>query len=226
LRADLAKAHEQQWRALYARHAASAFEYSPAAKGARRIRNLSLGYIAATKAKDAPVLAFAQFEAADNMTDRLAALGNLANGDADQREAALDIFYHRYRDNALVLDKWFSTQALSARADTLEATQLLLKHPDFTLTNPNRFRALVGAFSVNQRWFHRGDGAGYALLADQIIALDPINPQTAAKMVPPLGRWQRFDELRQSQMRSQLTRIAGTVGLSKDVYEQVTKSLG
>jgi aminopeptidase N len=226
LRADLAKSHEQQWRALYARHAASAFEYSPAAKGARRIRNLSLGYIAATKAKDAPVLAFAQFEAADNMTDRLAALGNLANGDAVQREAALDIFYHRYRDNALVLDKWFSTQALSARADTLEATQLLLKHPDFTLTNPNRFRALVGAFSVNQRWFHRGDGAGYALLADQIIALDPINPQTAAKMVPPLGRWQRFDELRQSQMRSQLTRITGTVGLSKDVYEQVTKSLG
>jgi aminopeptidase N len=226
LRADLAKAHEQQWRALYARHAASAFEYSPAAKGARRIRNLSLGYIAATKAKDAPVLAFAQFEAADNMTDRLAALGNLANGDADQREAALDIFYHRYRDNALVLDKWFSTQALSARADTLEATQLLLKHPDFTLTNPNRFRALVGAFSVNQRWFHRGDGAGYALLADQIIALDPINPQTAAKMVPPLGRWQRFDELRQSQMRAQLSRIAGTAGLSKDVFEQVTKSLG
>jgi aminopeptidase N len=226
LRADLAKAHEPQWRTLYARHAASAFEYSPAAKGARRIRNLSLGYLAATKAKDAAALAFAQFEASDNMTDRLAALGNLANGDAVQREAALDIFYHRYRDNALVLDKWFSTQALSARADTLEATQLLLKHPDFALTNPNRFRALVGAFSVNQRRFHRADGAGYALLADQILALDPINPQTAAKMVPPLGRWQRFDELRQSQMRGQLSRIAGTGGLSKDVYEQVTKSLG
>ena len=226
LRADLAKAHEKQWRALYARHAASKFEYSPAAKGARRIRNLSLGYIAATKATDAATLAFAQFEAADNMTDRLAALGNLANGEADQREAVLDIFYHRYRDNALVLDKWFSTQALSARADTLEAVQTLMKHPDFTLTNPNRFRALVGAFSVNQRWFHRADGAGYALLADQIIALDPINPQTAAKMVPPLGRWQRFDELRQSTMRSQLSRIAGTAGLSKDVHEQVTKSLG
>ncbi len=226
LRADLAKAHELQWRALYAKHTALAFEYSPAAKGARRIRNLSLGYIAATKVPDAAQMAFAQFEATDNMTDRLAALGNLANGDADQREAALDIFYHRYRDNALVLDKWFSTQALSARADTLEAVQTLMKHPDFTLSNPNRFRALVGAFSVNQRWFHRADGAGYALLADQIIALDPINPQTAAKMVPPLGRWQRFDELRQSQMRSQLSRIAGTTGLSKDVFEQVTKSLG
>ena len=226
LRTDLAKAHDAQWRALYAKHAADKFEYSPQAKGARRIRNLSLGYIAATKAADAPTLAFAQFEDADNMTDRLAALGNLANDDAVQREAALDIFYHRYRDNALVLDKWFSTQALSARADTLEAVQTLMKHPDFTLTNPNRFRALVGAFSVNQRWFHRADGAGYALLADQVIALDPINPQTAAKMVPPLGRWQRFDELRQNQMRSQLSRIAGTAGLSKDVFEQVTKSLG
>jgi aminopeptidase N len=226
LRADLAKAHETHWRTLYAKHAAASFAYSPAAKGARRIRNLALGYISATKATDAPMLAFAQFEAADNMTDRLAALGNLANGDADQREAALDIFYHRYRDNALVLDKWFSTQALSARGDTLEATQALLKHPDFTLQNPNRFRALVGAFSVNQRWFHRADGAGYALLADQIIALDPINPQTAAKMVPPLGRWQRFDDLRQNQMREQLSRIADTTGLSKDVYEQVTKSLG
>ncbi len=226
LRSDLAKAHEHQWRALYVKHAAAKFEYSPSAKGARRIRNLSLGYISATKASDAPALAFAQFDAADNMTDRLAALGNLANGDADQREAALDIFYHRYRDNALVLDKWFSVQALSARPDTLEAVALLLKHPDFTVNNPNRFRALVGAFSVNQRWFHRADGAGYALLADQIIALDPINPQTAAKMVPPLGRWQRFDDLRQNQMETQLARIASTSGLSKDVFEQVSKSLG
>ena len=225
LRTDIAKAHAQQWRALYAKHAAVAFEYSPAAKGARRIRNLALGYISATKAPDAAAMAFAQFEAADNMTDRLAALGNLANGDADQREPALDIFYHRYRDNALVLDKWFSTQALSARPDTLDATKALLKHPDFTLHNPNRFRALVGAFSVNQRWFHRADGAGYALLADQIIALDPINPQTAAKMVPPLGRWQRFDETRQIEMRRQLQRIVDTPGLSKDVYEQASKSL-
>ncbi len=226
LRADIALAHEATWRAIYAQHSVNRFEYSPAAKGARRIRNLALGYISAAKAADAPTMAFAQFEAADNMTDRLAALGNLANGDADQRDAALGIFYQRYRDNALVLDKWFSTQALSARSDTLDTTKALLSHPDFTLSNPNRFRSLVGAFSVNQRAFHRADGAGYALLADQIIALDPINPQTAAKMVPPLGRWQRFDELRQEAMRAELSRIARTAGLSKDVYEQVSRSLG
>ncbi len=226
LRYDLAIVHAATWRALYDQHGASAFEYSPAAKGARRIRNLSLGYISATKAADAPALAFAQLEAADNMTDRLAALGTLANGEAAERDTALALFHDRYRDNALVLDKWFSVQALSARPDTLDAVTALLAHSDFTLTNPNRFRALVGAFSVNQRWFNRADGAGYALLADQIIALDPINPQTAAKMVPPLGRWRRFDEARQAMIRVQLARIAGTAGLSKDVYEQASKSLG
>ena len=102
----------------------------------------------------------------------------------------------------------------------------LLTHPDFTLTNPNRFRSLVGAFSVNQRAFHRADGAGYELLASQIAALDPINPQTAAKMVPALGRWRRFDAARQAKMRAALERILATPGLSKDVFEQVSKSLG
>ena len=225
LRADLAIAHEGIWRDLYARHAAPHFEYSPAAKGARRIRNLSLGYIAAAKAEDGAALALAQFEAADNMTDRLAALGTLANSEAPQRTDALSAFYDRFRDNALVIDKWFSTQALSVRADTVRAVQSLLEHPDFTLKNPNRFRALVGAFSVNQRRFHGADGAGYALLADQIIALDPINPQTAAKMVPALGRWRRFDARRQVLMKAALEQIAGVAGVSKDVYEQVSKSL-
>jgi aminopeptidase N len=124
-----------------------------------------------------------------------------------------------------VLDKWFSTQAFSARADTVETVAALLTHPDYTLNNPNRVRAVIGAFSYNQRWFHRADGAGYALLTDQIIALDPINPQTAAKMVPPLGRWRRFDEARQALMRVQLERIAGAKGVSKDVFEQASKSL-
>ncbi len=225
LRADLATTHAATWRENHAKLAAPRFEYSPAAKGARRLRNLSLGYISATNALDAAALAFEQFSDAHNMTDRLAALGTLANGNADERIAALDVFYQRYRDNPLVLDKWFSTQAFSARADTVETVTALLTHPDYTLNNPNRVRAVIGAFSYNQRWFHRADGAGYALLADQIIALDPINPQTAAKMVPPLGRWRRFDEARQALMRAQLERIAGAKDVSKDVYEQASKSL-
>ena len=226
LRFDLGTAHAAIWRDLYARHRAAQFEYSPAAKGARRIRAVALGYITASKAPDAASLAFAMFGDADNMTDRMAGLTTLANGNSDERVAALDIFYNRYRTNALVLDKWFTTQALSARPDTVEAVTDLIAHPDFTLSNPNRFRAVVGAFSVNQRWFHRADGAGYALLADQILALDPINPQTAAKMVPALGRWRRFDEARQSKMRAALTRITETRGISKDVFEQASKSLG
>lgn len=225
LRVVLGKAHAKQWQTLYDTHAASSFVYSPSAKGARRIRNVALGYLAAANAHDGAALAFEQFKASDNMTDRLAALGTLANSEAEQRVPALDIFYQRYRDNPLVLDKWFATQALSTRTDTVAAVAELLHHPDFTLNNPNRFRALVWTFTGNQRAFNHSDGAGYALLADQIIALDPINAQTAAKMVPPLGRWRRFDEGRQELMRAALERILAAPGLSKDVFEQASKSL-
>jgi len=225
LRADLGRELLSNWQAAFAANAPTTFEYSPAAKGARRLRNVSLGYIVAASADDAGAQAFAQFDAADNMTDRMAALGTLANGDADQRVAALDIFYNRYRDDALVIDKWFSTQALSTRADTLEAVRALRAHADFTLTNPNRVRALVGAFSMNQQQFHAKSGEGYRFLADVLIALDSINPQTAAKLLPPLGRWRRFDEERQKLMRTELERILCHPGLSKDVFEQASKSL-
>ena len=225
LRVAIGKAHLPRWRALYEANAGRAFEYSPVGKGARRIRNVALGSIAAADPAEGATLAFAQFGAADNMTDRMAALMTLANGDAPERVAALDIFYNRYRGNALVIDKWFSTQALSMRSDTLAAVEELLRHPDFAYSNPNRFRALVGAFSVNQRAFHGSGGRGYAFLADQILALDPVNPQTAAKMVPPLGRWRRFDETRAGMMRAALERIVARPGVSKDVYEQASKSL-
>ncbi|MEP6784666.1 MAG: aminopeptidase N [Sphingomonadales bacterium] len=225
LRAEIATSHSVAWDRLYGAYRGRGFEYSPAAKGARRIRNVALGYLAVADVLMGAKTAFAQFEAADNMTDRMAALMTLANGDSDERTSALDIFYNRYRDNSLVIDKWFSTQALSTRTDTFDAVVDLMKHPDFTLTNPNRFRSLVGAFSVNQRAFHAADGRGYTLLADQIIALDPINPQTAAKMVPPLGRWRRFDTARQAMMRAALERIVTRPGISKDVLEQASKSL-
>lgn len=225
LRLDLGTTLNGEWRALYAKHRANGFTYSPTAKGARRLRNVALGYIAGSKASDLGSLAFTQFEASDNMTDRQAALGTLVNSDASERSVAIAAFYERYRDNPLVIDKWFTTQALSTRGDALEAAKALLRHGDFTLQNPNRVRSLVGAFSVNQRGFHDLSGDGYAFLADTIIALDPINPQTAAKLTPPLGRWRRFDEKRQALMRAQLERIVATSGLSKDVFEQASKSL-
>jgi aminopeptidase N len=191
-----------------------------------RLRTVALGYIAASGAEDAPGLAMRQFEQADNMTDRQGALGTLANSDAAQRTEALDAFYERYRDNALVLDKWFTVQALSTRDDTPDAVAALAQHPDFTLSNPNRLRALVGAFAANQRAFHEPSGRGYRFLADTILAVDKLNPQTAARLVPPLGRWRRFDETRAKLIQAELQRIVGTPGLSKDVFEQASKSLG
>ena len=226
LRRDLGKALEADWRAAYAQAAATgAFEYTPEAKGLRRLKSVALGYIAASGVGDAAEIAFRQFETADNMTDRQGALATLANGASNTRIAALDIFYNRYSDNALVLDKWFSTQALSSRDDTLDSVIELAGHRDFTLTNPNRARALVGAFSVNQRAFHAADGRGYRFVADQLIALDRINPQTAAKLLPPLGRWKRFTSDRAALMRAELERILAAPGLSRDSYEQASRSL-
>jgi aminopeptidase N len=226
LRGRLAETLEGEWRAAYAANAANRFEYSPAAKGARRLRTVALNYLMASGAPDAAALAKRQHDEADNMTDRQGALGALANSSAPEREAALAAFYERYRGDALVLDKWFTVQALSTRDDALDQVEALAAHRDFTLSNPNRMRALVGAFASNQRAFHHPSGRGYRFLADMILKVDRLNPQTAARLVPPLGRWRRFNEARQKLMRAELERIVATPGLSRDVFEQASKSLG
>ena len=224
LRAALGGRLEERWRGVYDGERRP-YAYTPEAKGLRRLRNAALGYLAAAGMADADKLAFTQFEAADNMTDRMGALTVLASGGSALREAALDAFYHRYRDNPLVLDKWFQAQALSTRDDAGAEVARLAQHPEFTLANPNRARSLLGAFGVNQRAFNAADGSGYRFLADQLIALDRLNPQTAAKLLPPLGRWRRFDETRAALMRAELERIVGTPGRSKDLFEQASKSL-
>jgi aminopeptidase N len=225
LRHDIASAHAAHWARLHDDLAAQQFEYSPAAKGRRRLRNAALGYLALVDPAAGAARALAQFDATDNMTDRYAALMTLANGDSPERPIALAAFYERYRADALTLDKWFQVQSMAMRADTVDAVAALTRHPDFSISNPNRFRALIGGFGVNQRWFHGSDGRGYALYADQLLALDPVNAQTAAKMIPPLGRWRRFDDRRATLMRAQLERMLAVSGLSKDVFEQVSKSL-
>ncbi|HEX4737754.1 MAG TPA: aminopeptidase N [Allosphingosinicella sp.] len=225
LRGELGRALEADWRDAYGRNAANRYEYSPAAKGARRLRTVALNYLLAAGAEDAPALAKRQYDEADNMTDRQGALAALAGTDAPERPGALAAFYERYKSDALVLDKWFMVQALSPRDDTAEAVERLAKHPDFTLANPNRMRSLVGAFAMNQRAFHDASGRGYRFLADMILAVDKMNPQTAARLVPALGRWKRFGPERQALMKAELERIVGTPGLSKDVFEQASKSL-
>jgi aminopeptidase N len=159
------------------------------------------------------------------MTDRQGALGILVSLDAPEREAALGAFYERFRTDALVLDKWFALLAAAQRPDTVDQVLKLAGHPDFALTNPNRLRALAGTFGGNHWAFHSPDGRGYAFLADMILAADQLNPQVAARLVPSFGRWRRFEPRRAELMRQALERIVAAPGLSKDVFEQVSKSL-
>jgi aminopeptidase N len=214
--------------ALLAAHrsdGAAGHDLSPAAKGVRRLRSVSLGLLAAANEAKAAGLAKAQFDSADNMTDRQGGLGVLVSLDAPERQAALDAFYDRFRDDPLVLDKWFALQASAQRKDTVDQVLKLASHPDFAMTNPNRLRSLAGTFGANHWAFHSADGRGYAFLADMIIAADKLNPQIAARLVPPFGRWRRFEPKRAALMRAALERIVATPGLSKDVFEQVSKSL-
>jgi aminopeptidase N len=195
--------------------------------GRRALRNVCLSYIAAGEWREGARLAKAQFDAGANMTDVLAALAVLVDTDCPERAEALAAFYERWRDDPLVVDKWFAMQARSSLPGTTEAVRRLAEHPAFTRSNPNRVRALVGSFAQgNQLYFHDASGEGYAFLADEVIALDKPNPTTAARLVQPLGQWRRYDSARQGLMRAQLDRILATPRLSPNTYEMVSKSLG
>jgi aminopeptidase N len=198
---------------------------SKEAKGARRLRTIALNLLAAGDEARGAQLAKAQFDNADNMTDRQGALVVLASLDAPEREQALKAFYDRYEDDPLVIDKWFAVQASAQRADTVEQVEALAQHGKFSIANPNRLRSIAAAFGMNQWAFHDASGRGYRFLADLILKADKVNPQVAARMVPPFGRWRRFEEKRATMMRAELERMLATPGLSKDLYEQVSKSL-
>ena len=214
---DLAAAHRSD--------GASGNDLSPRAKGIRRLRTVALNLLSAVDERKGASLAKSQFDRADNMTDRQGALGILVSLTAPEREAALDAFYERFKDDPLVLDKWFALQAAAQRHDTVDQVERLRQHPDFTIANPNRLRALAGTFGANHWAFHSADGRGYAFLADMILAADKINPQVAARMVPSFGRWRRYEPKRAELMRQGLERIVAASGLSKDVFEQASKSL-
>ncbi len=195
--------------------------------GRRALRNTCLGYLAAADPAKGAALAKAQFEAGRNMTDVLAALAVLADLDRPERAAALARFFAAWSHDDLVIDKWFGLQARSSLPETPQRVRELTRHPAFTRKNPNRVRALVGAFAQgNQLRFHDADGAGYAFLADEVLALDPANATVAARLVQPLCSWRRHDPARQALMRRELDRILATSGLSKNTFEMVSKSLG
>jgi aminopeptidase N len=192
----------------------------------RRLRNGVLRMLVATGEDEAVEAAWAQFAGADNMTDAQSAFVVLGDLTHPRRDEVIEAFYARWKDDPLVLDKWFTIQAASARVDTLSRVQALAKHADFNMGNPNRVRSLIGAFcSGNQVRFHGAAGGGYAFLADNVLALNESNPQVASRMASIFNDWRRYDEDRQTLMQSQLERIAGSGSLSKDVYEIVDRAL-
>jgi len=194
--------------------------------GNRALRNVCLTYLVAGNPAGGARLAERQFAARQNMTDVLAALLVLADIDCPERVTALDAFYRRWADDPLVIDKWFGLQARSSLPGTIAAVKALTQHPAFTRANPNRLRALVGTFSqANPLHFHDASGAGYEFLADEVLGLDPDNPQVAARMVQALGNWRRFDPSRQALMKAQLQRVHDRPGLSTNTFEMVSKSL-
>ena len=167
-----------------------------------------------------------QFSKAKTMTDQLASLALLVNGShADSRQQAIAQFYQQWEKDELVLDKWFSLQASCDLPDALKRVQALLVHPAFNLKNPNKVRAVLGAFTQsNPRHFHAKDGSGYAFLTEMLLKLDKINPQITARLATPFTRWQRLDKVRQQAMMYQLKTLSEH-DLSRDLNELVEKSI-
>ena len=198
--------------------------YSPDAEQAGK-RALDSAALALTTRLDGGAMAAKVYAKADNMTLQLSALSCLLR--AGKGEAELDAFYDQWHHDRLVLDKWFGLQAsLAAPDDAPRIARALSEHPDFNWKNPNRFRALMGGLAMNHAGFHHAGGESYALLADWLIRLDPVNPQTTARMCTAFQTWKRYDADRQDLIRAQLTRIAETPNLSRDTTEMVSRILG
>jgi aminopeptidase N len=202
--------------------------YSPDAvsAGRRLLKNVCLDLLAATQETHAIRLAAKQYHSADNMTDRIAALGTLSLHPTPEREAAFEDFYQRYRDDPLIVDKWFSLQAMAPDPAALDRVRSLTRHPAFSMANPNRVRSLIGAFAQgNQTQFNRPDGAGYEFVADRILELDPNNPQVASRMSTAFRSWRALESGRRTHAQAALKRIADAPKLSRDVGDIVQRAL-
>ncbi len=202
------------------------YQITPEAMGARALRNTCLGLLTATNGTGCTKLATSHYETATNMTDRMAALSRIVeNKNADQ-QAILQDFYERFKDYQLVIDKWFGVQAAAVRDDIFDVLDSLKSHPDFTMKNPNRVRALYGAFAMrNPVKFHDVSGQGYDFLKNAVIELNKINPQIGARMLTPLREWKQYTPDRQEKMKAVLEEICALKGISPNVYEIASKSL-
>ena len=210
------------------RHFAVPGPYSPDANaaGRRALRNAALSYLALIDDATARALAFLEFRRAENMTDAMAALGCLANSAGPERDRALAMFHDKWKDEALVVDKWYRVQATSWLPGTLDRVKALAARPGFELRNPNRARALLHAFALdNPVHFHAADGSGYRWIAEQVVALDRINPQVASRLARAFDRWSKYDARRQTHARTALESIQAAEGLSSNVGEVVGRAL-
>ena len=227
LRVGLGRELSDEWLDLYRKlDSNEAYRFDGPSMGRRSLRNLALAYLMAAENEEGGALCLAQFKNANNMTDGLAALALLADSDHPERSNVLEQFYDRWQSEPLVIDKWFTLQAMPQRPGSLDDVRRLKTHPAFTMTNPNRVRSLIGAFAMgNPTGFHRRDGEAYRFFAEQIMELDQLNPQIAARLLGVFGRWRRFDEDRQMMMKAELDRILAMPNLSRNSYEVASKSL-
>jgi len=201
------------------------YRVDQASIGRRSLKNICLAYLMELDEPGIRKLCMEQYRNAENMTDRVASLATLANFDCTERSDALASFYETWKHDPLVMDKWLSIQALSRLTTTLNTVKLLMADPAFSLKNPNKVRALIGAFSSNTVRFHAPEGEGYVFLADQVLAINTLNPQIAARLVSAFTMWKRYDEKRKALMKAELERILAAPKLSRDVHEIVSKSL-
>jgi len=222
----LGQIHREALLAAHQANVGRTYDASAEAIARRRLANVALSYLVAGDPDVGSRLAFAQFEAADNMTDRQAALMCLVEVPGESRRLAVEAFFAAWKHDPLVVDKWFAVQAQSGADDALDVVLELAAHPEFKRDNPNRLRSLVGVFGMrNQAHFHAADGRGYRFVADEVLAVDALNPQTAARIVAAFNQWRRFDPGRRASMKAQLERIVAHDGLSRDVHEIAARAL-
>jgi aminopeptidase N len=227
LRAKIGTELHEPLQRLYDAESRSASADIDSVTAARRaLRNMALGYLVAGDPKNNS-LAYAHYTSAKTMTDRMVALQLLADSSGPEREKALADFYDCFKDDPLVVEKWLRVQALSRRKETLAEVKALTSHPAFEIKNPNRFRALVGAYSAGNLYrFYTDGAAGFEFLGDMVLKLDPLNPTVAARAITALESWRRLPPDLQQAAKAVLTRVKETKGISRHTFEIASKCLG
>jgi len=227
LRATTGARHAELLAATYDRTIShGAYRLDAQSVGRRALKNACLDLLAMTETDAAIARAFTQYRNADNMTDRIAALETLTTHDRPERAAAFEDFYTRYASDPLVIDKWFSLQAIIPEPATLDRVRALTRHSAFSAANPNRIRALIGSFALaNHTQFNRSDGAGYNFVADFVLELDPKNPQVAARLMSAFRSWRTLEAQRRGHAETVLRRVTAKPALSRDVHDIVARTV-